>query len=156
MNTKLLIWIFSIVACLPIMACDGESKDDPTPAGQTVNASVTPESISAGPEASTLELTVKANADWAIRSDADWVTIRPSGGVKDTDITVQVSVTANSGMDERNATLNIVSGGKTIKTVALSQGFVTKATSSVKSLTMGGQESSTSFTVTSNADWIIA
>ena len=156
MNTKLIIWFLSIAACLPIMACGESSKDDPTPSGQTVTVSATPEALSAGPEAAALELIVKANADWAIRTDADWVTLRPSGGVKDTDVKVQVSITANSGMDERNATLNIVSGGKTVKTVSLTQGFVTKATPSTKSLTMGGQESSTSFTVSANADWTLS
>ena len=156
MNTKLITWILSIAVCLPIMACGDSSKDDPAPSGQTVTVSATPESLSAGPEASTLELSVRGNADWAIRADADWVTVRPSGGVKDTDIKVQVSVTANSGMDERNATINIVSGGKTVKSVPLTQGYVTKATASIKSITMGGQESTTSLTVTANAEWTLA
>ena len=156
MNTKLITWILSFTACLPITACGSESKDTPSPSGQTVTVTATPEALSAGPEATTLELSVRANADWAIRSDADWATVRPSGGIRDNDIKVQVAVSANSGMEERNATLNIVSGGKTVKTVVLLQGFVTKATPSVKSLTMGGQESSTSFTVTANASWTIA
>ena len=155
MNTKLITWILSIAVCLPIMACGDSSKDDPSPSDQTVTVSATPEALSSGPEASMLELTVRANADWAIRPDADWVTVRPSGGVKDTDIKLQVSVTANTGMDERTTTLNIVSGGKTIKSVSLAQGYVTKATPSVKSLTMGGQESTASFTVTANADWTV-
>ncbi|MDE6291315.1 MAG: family 16 glycosylhydrolase [Muribaculaceae bacterium] len=152
---KLLTWILSIAVCLPIMACGDSSKDTPTPTGQNVTVSATPDALSAGPEANTLELIVKANADWAIRSDADWVTIRPSGGVKDTDIKVQVSVSANSGMEARNASINIVSGGKTVKTVLLTQGYVNKATASTKSLTIGGQESITSFTVTANAEWTI-
>ncbi|MDE6741101.1 MAG: family 16 glycosylhydrolase [Muribaculaceae bacterium] len=155
MNTKLITWIFSIAVCLPIMACGDSSKDNPVPSVTNVTATATPEMLATGPEAATLELTVKANADWAIRTDADWVTIRPSGGIKDSDIKVQVSVTANSGMDERNASLNIVSGGKTVKTVALIQSYVTQATPSTKSLTLGGQESSTSFTVTANADWTL-
>lgn len=146
-------WIFSIAVCLPTMACGNDSKDDPAPSGQTVTISASPESLSSGPEAGTLELSVKGNADWAIRSDADWVTLRPSGGVKDTDIKVQVTVTANTGMDQRQAAINIISGGKTVKSVDLTQGYVTKATASVKSLTIGGQESTVSFKVTANADW---
>lgn len=153
-KTNFIIWIFSMIASFPLMAsCGGDSKDDPTPGTQNVTVTTTPDALTAGPEASTLELTVKANADWAIRTDADWVTLRPSGGIKDTDIKVQVSVKANSDMDERTATLDIVSGGKTIKSVTLRQGYVTKATASIKSITMGGQASSTSFTVTANSDW---
>lgn len=156
MNTKLITWFFSIAVCLPMMACGKDFKDDPKPSGQTITVITTPEALYANHEAATLELIVKANADWAIRTDADWVTIRPSGGIKDTDIKVQVSVTDNSSMDERIASINIVSGGKTVKSVALTQGYVTKATPSTKSLTMGGQESATTFTVTANADWTLS
>lgn len=153
-KTNLILLIISLAISFPLIASCGESsKDTPTPSNQDVTVTTTPESLTAGPEAATLDLMVKANADWAVRTDADWVTLRPSGGVKDSDIKVQVSVTANSGMDERSAILSIVSGGNTIKTVQLTQGYVTKATVSAKSLTFGGQESSTSFTITSNADW---
>ena len=155
-KTNFIIWIFSIIASFPLMAsCGGDSKDDPTPGNQNVTVTTTPDALTTGPEAAVLELTVRGNADWAIRTDADWVTLRPSGGVKDTDIKVQVSVKENSAMEERNAALDIVSGGKTIKSVTLRQGYVTKATPSVKSITMGGQASSASFTVTANADWTL-
>ncbi len=153
-KTNFLIWIISLAASFPLMAsCGGDSKDDPTPVNPNVSVTTTPEALNAGAESTSMELTVKANADWAIRTDADWVTLRPSGGIKDSEIKVQVSVTANTGMDERTATLNVVSGGKTVKTVTLTQSFVTKATASVSSLTMGGQESTSTFTITSNAGW---
>lgn len=156
-KTNFIIWMLSIFASFPLMAsCGGDSKDDPTPSNPDISVTTSPEALSAGPEATTLELTVRANADWAIRTDAEWLTIRPSGGVKDTDIKVQVAVKENTGMDERTATLAIVSGGKTIKSVILTQGFVTKASASVKSLIMGGQASSSSFTVTANSDWSLS
>ncbi|MDE6023307.1 MAG: family 16 glycosylhydrolase [Muribaculaceae bacterium] len=156
MKFKFIPWITFFVISFPLMAsCGGDSNDEPAPVVTSVTVNVTPEKLTATPEAAVLELMVKANADWAIRSDADWITIRPSGGVKDTDVKVQVSVTANSDMDERSTVLNIVSGGKTVKTISLVQGFVTKATPSVKTLTMGGQESSSSFTVTANAQWTL-
>ena len=156
-KTNFILLIISLAISFPLMASCGESSNDtPTPSNPNVTATATPEYLTAGPEAATLDLMVKANADWAIRTDADWVTLRPSGGVKESDIKVQVAVTANSGMDERSATLSIVSGGKTVKTVSLTQGYVTKATVSTKSLTLGGQESSASFTITSNADWSLA
>lgn len=156
MKFKIIPWITFLVISFPMMAsCGGSSNEEPTPAVTTVTVNVTPEELTAGPESTVVELNVKSNADWAIRSDADWITIRPSGGVKDADVRVQVSVTANSAMDERSTTLNIVSGGKTVKSIKLVQGFVTKATPSIKSLTMGGQESSSSFTVTANAQWTI-
>ncbi len=152
-KTNFILLIISLAISFPLMASCGESKDDPTPSNQNVTVTTTPDALTSGPASAVLELSVRANADWAIRTDADWVTLRPSGGVKDTDIKVQVTVKENSDMDERTATLNIVSGGKTIKTVSLTQGYVTKATSSVKSITMGGQASSSALTVTANADW---
>ena len=156
-KTNLILLIISLAISFPLMAsCGGSSKDDSTPTNPNVTVTTSPESLTTGSEAGTLELIVKANADWAIRTDADWVTIRPSGGLKDTDTKVQVSVTANLGMDERSATLNIVSGGKTVKTVALTQGYVTKATPSEKSITVGKQECSTNFTISSNADWSLS
>ncbi len=153
-KTNFIIWMLSIFASFPLMAsCGGDSKEDPNLPASNATATTSHEALSAGPEASTLELTVSANADWAIRTNADWVTIRPSGGVKNADINVQVTVKENTAMDERSATLEIVSGGKIIKSVNLTQGFLTKATTSVKSLIMGGQVSATSFTITANSDW---
>lgn len=144
-----------ITACFPIMAsCGSDSADEPAAVGN-VTVTATPDALSTSPDAATLDLSVKANADWAIRSDADWVTVRPSGGLKDAETIVSVNVTANTGMDERTANINIVSGGKTIKTVPLTQSYVKKAVASVKSLTMGGQESSSPLTVTANAAWTL-
>lgn len=62
-----------------------------------------------------------ADADWAVKSDADWVSLRPSGGIKNESTIVKVTVQTNSGMEERTAAINIVSGGKAVKTVALTQ-----------------------------------
>lgn len=146
-----------VAACFPLVAsCGSDSKDEPAPVVQTVTVSASPESFAVSPEAAVLDLLVKANADWAIRTEADWMTIRPSGGVKDTDVNVKVSVTANTEMDERIASIDIVSGGKTVRTVPLTQSYVKKAVASVNSLTMGGQEASSSFIVTANADWTLS
>lgn len=152
-NSKIILML-AIAVSFPIMAsCGSDSNDVSSLPSQAVSVSVSPESLSAGPEASKLDLVVNANADWAIRSDADWVTVRPSGGVKDSNITIQVAVAANTTMGSRSATLNIISGGNTIKTVTLTQGYLNKANVPVKSITMGGQESASSLTVTANADW---
>lgn len=155
MNTKLIIWMASIALAFPVSACGGDSKDDPAPPAQEVTITVSQETLNTGPGAGSVELIVHGNADWAIRTDADWVTLRPSGGIKDTDTKVVATVTANTGMDQRQAHLNIVSGGKTVKTIVLTQGYVATATASVKSLCFGGQESTARFTVTSNADWTL-
>lgn len=158
MKKSTLISIAALLSfCLNMAAgCGSSNNDEPKPAAGAVVVSLSPEALSAGPEASVLELSVKANADWAIRCDADWLTLRPSGGLKDTETKVQITLKANTSMDERSAVINIVSGGKDIKTVALSQGYVMKATPSQSSLYMGGQESTASLSITANGDWSLS
>lgn len=136
-------------------ACGGDSKDSPDLPATSVTVSVNPESLTSGPDASSKSLTVKADADWAIKCDADWVTLRPSGGLKNVPTEVSIAIKANSSMDERATSINIISGGKTVKTVALTQGIVAKATPSTTSMTMGGQESSSTMTITANAAWAL-
>lgn len=143
----------SLVGIFPLMAACGGSKDEPASTNHSVTLSASPESLSAGPEATTLDLTVQADADWAVRTEADWISIRPSGGLKNVATTVKVSVTANNEFDTRSAVINIVSGGQTIKVVSVTQGYVTKATPSTTSIIMGAQESSSSFSISANASW---
>ncbi|MDE5881344.1 MAG: family 16 glycosylhydrolase [Muribaculaceae bacterium] len=143
----------SLVGIFPLMAACGGSKDEPVSTNHSVSLSTSPESLSAGPEATTLDLTVQADADWAIRTEADWITLSPSGGLKNVATTIKVSVTANKEFDTRSAVLNLVSGGQTIKVVAVTQGYVTKATPSTTSVIMGAQESSSTFNISANAAW---
>lgn len=155
--TKSTILSLAVLLCglsYIMVACGDDGKDEPTPpASGNVTVTVTPEVLSTGPEATSLELTVQASADWSASTDADWVSIRPSGGVKDTPLTLQLSVKANGNMDERTADIRISSGGNTLRTVTLTQGYVMTATASMTSLTMSGAESSTSITITANAEW---
>lgn len=146
---------FSFAFISPALAsCGSDGNNDPS-AG-AVNVTVAPEFLQADARKQNLELSVTVGADWAITANADWVSIRPSGGVKDATGIVKVSVDANSGLEERSALINILCGGKAIKTVTLTQGVVSQASSSVSSLTFGGQESTSTFTVTSNCDWVLS
>ncbi len=148
--------IFLLTAGVNLTACGDDNNDEPSIPVGTVSVSVSPESLSSGPEANTKELSVNADADWAIKSNADWVTIRPSGGLKNVATTVQITIKANDSMDERIAAIDIISGGRTIKTVNLSQGYVMKATPSSSSIMMGGQESTSSITINANGKWTIS
>ena len=153
-KSALISFILYIAGLLPLMAsCGNDNNDGPSSPNQSVNISVSPEAITASPEAGTYEFTVTADTDWGIRTDADWVKISPSGGSKNIPVTVKATVGANTEFDSRDATLNIVVSGKTVKTITLTQGYVTKASVSSTSLTMGAQESATTVTVTANAEW---
>lgn len=150
-----LLFIFFAGLIPFVQACGKTSKDEPVPGNITVKVTVSPEALSATPEATTLELTVTADADWAIKTDADWVTLRPSGGVKNVSTAVKVAIQANKEFEERTAVIDINSGGKTLKSVPLTQGYVSKATPSTTSLIFGAPESTASIKITANADWEI-
>ncbi len=154
-KTTFISIFISIVGIFPLMAACGGSKDEPASnnPNHSVTLSASPEALSAGPDAITLDLNVQADADWAIRTEADWISLRPSGGLKNVATTVKVTLTANKEFDTRNAAIDIVSGGKTIKVVPVTQGYVTKATPSTTSIITGSQESSSSFSISANAAW---
>lgn len=132
-------------------SCGSDGKDDPT--GSVVSVTVAPEILQADAQKQNLELSVTVGADWAITSDADWVSLRPSGGVKNVTGIVKVSVDENKGFDERSALITILTGGKPVKTVTLTQDFASQVSPSVSSLTFGGQESTSTLMITSNCDW---
>lgn len=146
--------LLSMACMMPFMASCGSDNDPGTPSGVTKDVTVSAiESLSVGASAQTIEVAVTANADWAIRTEEEWVSLRPSGGVRDEETKVRVSVTANTGFDERSASLNIISGGNTVKTITLTQGYEFKADVNVSSLTFGAQESTYVISVNSNTDW---
>ena len=134
----------------------GDSDSEPsTPANGQANVTVSPESLNPDFNSQTLDLTVTADADWSIRTDASWVTLKPSGGVKNKPTTIKVAVETNKEFDSRSTSINIVSGNKTVKTINLTQGYAMSAHPSVTSLMMSGEENSSIFTITSNGDWMI-
>ncbi|MDE5796259.1 MAG: family 16 glycosylhydrolase [Muribaculaceae bacterium] len=59
-------------------------------------------------------------------------------------------------MDERSTTIDIVSGGKIIRTVTLTQNYVAKAITSLQSVIAGGQESNVIVTISANAEWTLS
>lgn len=156
-KSSIIAALVSLACITPSMAaCGSDSKDSPKePSAGKVAVTVAPEILEANAEAQTLELSVTADADWAIRTEADWVTLRPSGGLKNVPSVVQITIPANTGMDSRTASINIVCGGTAIKTVALVQGYVAKAEVSLNAITFGGQESSSVIKITSNSDWTL-
>ena len=153
MKKKSPFGIVPLVLAFIFMACSDDGKNEPDVPSGNVTVTVSPDALTAGPDATTLQLEVEADADWAIESSADWASVRPSGGVKGAHITVQVAVKANSTMERREAELRIKSRGNTVKTVNLTQGYVETASVSTRSLVMSGAESSTSLTVTANTEW---
>lgn len=137
-------------------SCGNSKIDEPNnPAAGQVTITVSPSELTAGSEASVLELMVTADKDWSIAGDADWMLVQPSGGLKNQTTTIKIKLTANSGLEKRTANVNISAGGTIIKTVPVSQDVAPSATLSAKSLTFGAQASSASVKISSNVAWEI-
>ena len=139
-------------------ACGGNDSEPvtPTPSAKEVKVSYNEGALNPDYQAQTIEITVTADVDWSIRTDADWITLRPAGGVKNEAVTVKATITANTALDSRAATLNIISGGQTVKSLDLVQGFMMTASSSASSFFMSGEGGKAEFTVTANGDWMIS
>ena len=155
-NSK--IYLLGFILTLPLFSSACSSKDDngvvnPSPSNTQTSVSVSPESLTPDFNSQTLDLTVNANVDWAIRTDASWISLRPAGGLKNQATTVKVTIDSNKEFDSRSAVLNITSGSNTIKTITVTQGYAMSAYSSVSSLMLSGEAGEKSFTITANGDW---
>ena len=149
--------LLTLLLSLSTTSCSGgeSGKDAPVSPAEQIQISVSPENLTPDFNSQTLELKVTVNADWSIRTDASWISFRPSGGVKNEPTTVKVNIDANKEFDSRNAEINIISGNKVIKSINITQGYVTSATSSVSSMIIDGEGKSQTFTITSNTQWTI-
>ena len=150
-----MISIFVMAVAMTACSSDNSNDTPSAPENTNITVSVQPLTLNLTSDPQTAEITINANTDWSIRTDADWVSLRPAGGVKNENISVKVTVTANQEFDERVAILDIVSGGKTVKNISLTQGYVMSASPSISSFTVGGQGTVSTITVTSNTDWKI-
>lgn len=144
-----------LIGCIGLISCSSSGDEPITTDGSNVTITATPESLSAGPTAQTVELTVNSTSDWSITSDQDWCTVYPTGGVKNTPTTVSVKVTALSGQDSRAAVLTVRSSNAR-KEVVLTQKPAASVELSSTSLTAGGQAQTVYFDVVSNTEWTLS
>ncbi len=143
---------FASVLTASACACSSDDNDEPTSGNTDVVITVTPETITTSNEARATEITISANADWSISSDATWCKCFPSGGLKNTDTSITLSIESNSGSEERTATLTVTSG-KTEKKMTVTQSPSPTVKVNANALNFGAQGGSTTFTVTSNTPW---
>ena len=153
---KVLITGFCLLS--PVFIACGNNDNDvnsPGSVSKEVAVTVTPASLNPDYNAQTIDLTVTSDADWAIRTEASWISLRPSGGVKNETVAVKITVEANKEMDSRTAVLNIISGNKTVKSVEVVQGYAMNAYASSNSMMFGGEAAEKELTITSNGDWTL-
>ena len=88
-------------------------SDEPEATGsQAGNAtiSLSDSELSVGYEAQTLPVTVRSSADWSVSSNVDWITVSPSGGLKDRDTEITIKVKENDTHEQRVGTVTIKAG----------------------------------------------
>ena len=153
----LLLSLLTFMA-LNATSCGSDKPDNPLQdtTSKDVTVTVSQEAISVSSEAGVAEFTVNASVDWSIKTDASWISLRPSGGIKNQETTVKAIYEANKDFDDRSALIEITSGGKVIKTIAVNQNCIMQASLSTGSLTFGGQGSVSKITVTANGPWTLS
>ncbi len=149
-------FISMLLLTTSFISCGSSGNDEPTPSGgsdKSATITVNPVEIEADAEAQTVIINVKADSDWSIATAADWCTVFPTGGVKNSDTEVKLTVTANTGIDARIADIVVTAANRSTKNVKLTQLAKASVILSKKSLTFGAQQSSSSLTVKSNTAW---
>ena len=68
------------LALISACACSGSDSGEPANNNQDVVINVSPDNIDVTNETTSTKISVSANADWSITSDASWCKCFPSGG----------------------------------------------------------------------------
>jgi beta-glucanase (GH16 family) len=147
--------IFAMFSCLCLSSCGSKKSDEPVNPKTQVTITVSPQSLTVGNVAGTTNVTVTANADWSIKSDADWCTVFPTGGVKDSPTNVTLTYGALNDIDSRQATLTVSSGG-TVRDIVLTQSPASTVILNTSMLTAGALAQNLTFVVSSNTQWTIS
>lgn len=146
----------TVLLTVCLLSCGSGNNDEPAPSGgsgQPASITINPESLETSAESQTTVIKVKATSDWSIATTADWCTLFPTGGVKNEETEVKVTLKENTGIDQRTAGITVTATDRSVKTLTLVQSAHAKVILSMKSLTFGAQQSSASFTVSSNVAW---
>lgn len=146
--TKKIITLALAAAALCLLACQ------PEPVETSLGVSTKTLSFEALGNAEKA-VNINTNADWTVKADQNWVTVKPASGSGDA--IISVSVADNTGFDARTAVITVTADDKKAD-IAVSQlasvpSVAIAPTTVEKVPTIGGD---LEFTVTSNADWTIA
>lgn len=115
------------------------------------NLAVSPGSLSFGPAGETSQITVTANSDWSLQSDASWLTLSKTSGAGNDKVTVNVQ--ENSGQDARSCEISLKnSAGTVVQTIAVTQDAYT-LTLSPDYLEFDAAAGSSTFAVATNTSW---
>ncbi|MBK8944245.1 MAG: T9SS type A sorting domain-containing protein [Ignavibacteriae bacterium] len=120
--------------------------------------SISPSTQNVGSSAGSTNIAVSSNVSWNVSDDASWLTIAPTSGSNNGNLSA--SFTANTGSSSRTATVT-VSGGGITRTATITQSGT--STTPVNSLSIspstqnvGSSAGSTNIAVSSNVSWNVS
>ena len=97
---------------------------------------------------------ITSNRNWTVEDNADWITVTPTSGSNDGELTV--TYLENTNKIQRIGRITVTGGGIT-RTVTVTQSatpFTLKVSPSNQSVT--NTSGSTAFTITSNTSWVVS
>ena len=151
--TRILIKVMFITALIFAGGCSdkGDGPDVPGQTGKgTIN--VNSESLTFEKEGGTQAISVSADIDWGVRTDSDWITVTPSGGLKGQTVDVKVTVKSSTADETRKGIVTIYSGSIK-KEVSVTQRPASVLKASSTSLSMGAQASTVNVKINANESW---
>ncbi|MDE6575431.1 MAG: family 16 glycosylhydrolase [Muribaculaceae bacterium] len=132
---------------------DNKSNEEPVKTVTEIN--VSPESVTFDAAGGEKNITVTSNADWSLRSEADWVKVFPGGGLKGTATDVKITAVESKEFETRNALL-VIKSGEYVKNINVVQSAPAMISVDKTSLNAGSEAAKFSLTVTSNVAWSAA
>ncbi|MBN1182533.1 MAG: hypothetical protein JXB49_09625, partial [Bacteroidales bacterium] len=96
---------------------------------------------------------ITSNTNWTVTDDADWLTISPSNGNGNSLLTA--NYTANTTSSSRVGTITVTGTGISPQTFTVTQHHNLVLWASTTTIDVGPESGSTTFSITSNANWSI-
>jgi Leucine-rich repeat (LRR) protein len=112
------IWMF--LSLITFCSKDKEEESIPVPTNLKIEGS--PVSVEAA--ASTASFTVLSNKDWTAEAEVAWLTFTPSSGKASSNLSVEVTVSANTETTSRSTVITVKAGDKTAEVEVEQKGKV--------------------------------
>ncbi len=144
--------------CLLWTSCSGGGGSDDTPEISKDFINVPP-SAEIYWEGGTQDITVSSNCNWTITNNTSWLSVSPKSG--NNSQVISITAGKNDTGNQRVGTLTIKGGNAPQRTLTVTQKAspetaVKTMTTDKKALEFDYEESTNSFTITSNTTWTIA
>lgn len=115
--------------------------------------SVSTSSINVGVNGGTLDATVTSNTQWEASSNQSWLTVGKSSSEAGDNISLNLSASNNTGIDQRTATVTVTAGSISKTIIVTQEGIVPTLTVSKDEVEIDADGGSESVLLSSNVEW---